>query len=211
MERGASMAKSRSKSKKNTLSSKTYEIQKNKINKETGEFKTKRKWYDYKGCFFLIPTIIYEKNIDLNVDTKINRVIIAFGYKRWSFDKGVYFPQKTKLAINVNEMDEFIKWCKLKTSNNWNSQDVHDVFKFNKAIENIVKKDGFKKHYVKLMLLKEMIDLRKSSNILDNDPAIVKRGKIKSSRMAEISNNGNDSDGGDSIDAFLNEFNKVIE
>lgn len=189
--------KTKSKTRGATLHSKTYDSDQNKI-KKTGFFTSKRKWYDYQGIFFFIPTIMREKNIDLNVDTKVTRTIIAFGYHRWSFDKGFYSPFKEQNVWRKDGLEDFLNWCKLKTKNKWSSQDVELVFKENEGIKKLVYSVGLKKHYIRLLLLKEMIEMRNNTDINDDDPTLLKQEKLRATQNK------------DEISDVLNRFHDIF-
>lgn len=184
--------------KKTGLKSKTYEISKNTI-KKAGKFKSNRKWYDYKGNMFLFPTIMYEKNIDLNVEVQVNRFIIGIGYYRWSFDYGVYNPIIEKRLWDKRGVSEFLVWAKSKTKSSWSGNDIDSVLTKNRALKRLIYTVGIEKHYIKIMLLREMIDFRNFSNIIDTDPDMLKEEKI---RQAQKTNN---------LENVFSEFKNVLE
>lgn len=188
------------KNKKSTLKTKSYQTEQNKIYK-IGKITSKRKWYDYKGMFFIFPSVMYEKNIDLNVDTKINRLTIAVGYHRWSFDKGYYNPIIEKKSWDKDGLKDFLSWAGLKTKRKWIEQDVVSTLSQNKSLKRLVYTVGLKKHYVKLMLLTEMIEFVRIANIYDNDPAIIRQDKLNSVKE-EL-----DED----IDNLLSKFETILE
>lgn len=190
--------KTKSRTRSGSLHSKSYDAEQNKV-KKNGQFTSKRKWYDYQGIFFYIPTIMKEENIDLNVDTTVTRTIIAFGYRRWSFDKGIYNPFKEQKIWKKEGLEDFLNWCKLKTKNRWSVQDIELVFKENEGLKTLVYSVGLKKHYIKLLLLKEMIEMRNNTDINDDDPTILKQEKLRMSQ-----NKGEISD-------VLNKFHDIFE
>lgn len=183
-----------------SLKKKTYQVQRNTV-KEAGKIQSKRKWYDYKGNFFIIPSIMYEKNIDLNVDVKVNRLIIAIGYHRWSFDFGFYNPILPKKIWDKSGVDDFLSWAKLKTDNNynWTIKDIESVLNLNKKLKELIYTVGIKKHYIRLILLRDMLNFRNNLNINDNDPEILKQEKIKIATEK------------DDLDDVLDQFQIVIE
>ena len=76
-------------------------------------------------------------------------------------------------------LEDFLNGCKLKTKNRWSVQDIELVFKENEGLKTLVYSVGLKKHYIKLLLLKEMIEMRNNTDINDDDPTILKQEKLR--------------------------------
>lgn len=199
------LKKKTSNNKGSTLKTKTYNSRPNNFNAD-GTFTTKRKWYDYGGIFFIFPTIMVEKNIDLNVDTLLlRRTIFAIGYHRWSFDKGKYNPLVKKKIVSKEELSHFVSWCKKKTNNKWSIQDVELVLSEDEGIKKMVNHVDLNNHYVKLILLKEMIELRIAHDITDDDTTILKREKIR------VSKNKSSTEDFDISSELLDQFNDLTK
>lgn len=122
------------------------------------KFKSRAKWLERSGPYFIIPTLMIEKDLDIGVEVQINRYTLAFGYKRWRWDVGTYTPLPTGEInwIKVG-LDDFSKWAKKSYNKKWGRYEIENIIKNKPFIKDVIVESGLSKHYTRILIAREIM------------------------------------------------------
>jgi len=141
------------------------------------KFKSKASWEETAGAYFLWPSLMVEKDIDVGIDVKITRRTLAWGRKRWRWDTGTYTPLPTgEIVWSKIGLDDFSKWAKKSYNRKWGRAEIESIVVDKPELKDIIVKMGLTKHYTRILMGREIIE-KESESVYGN--AMMDENSIK--------------------------------
>lgn len=122
------------------------------------KFKSRAVWTEKAGPYFVIPTLMIEKDLDIGIDVKIDRYTWVWGYKRWRWDVGTYTPLPTgDIVWNKIGLEDFSKWAKVSYNKKWGKYEIENIIKNKPFLKDIIVESGLTKHYTRILISREIM------------------------------------------------------
>lgn len=117
-------------------------------------------WYDYYGIF-LIPTIIFDKNLPISPLTKITRISFYFLKFRFCIDIGK-IKNKHEYNWENAHLNKYLQWWRKEIKRPINKEKIEDFIEENPYIKKVLEISTADHYYVKRLIFKNYISQKRN-------------------------------------------------
>lgn len=117
------------------------------------------RWKDTFGNFFILPSICFERNIDLSFYIKATTItLLLFKYRiRFSICSNKNLPIDD-VKWRFSHYEKFIKWMEKEYKKNITIKDLEKIIQEKPYLKGIINNNTLSNHYLKLFIAREILN-----------------------------------------------------